>query len=189
MLFRAHARDTVLTTPYAGNRPSDVTCPYPGRQIAVQHAASHHKPLRVVACAGRPLQLCFKPISLPLMSTLYPPRRKHRQELAALRWRLAALPACALWHMQSDDGMLFRAHAHGTVLETPFTSNTPSNVTCPYPGRQVAAQHAARHHKPLRVFACASRPLQLCVEPIRLPLMSKLYLPRRKHRQELAALR
>ena len=191
MLFRAYARDTVRTTPYAGNRPSDVTCPYPGRHIAVQHKARHNKPLRVVACAGRPLQLCFKPISLQFMSQLYPTRRNHHQELAALKETLAALPACALWHMQADDEIrfFFRAHARDTVLDTPFTSNRPSNVTCPYPGRQIAVQHGATHHIPLRVVACADRPLQLCIEPIRMPLMSELHPPRHNHFQELAVLK
>ena len=102
MLFRAHARDTVLETPYAGNRPSNIGCPYPGRQIAAQHAARHHKPLRVVACAGRPLQLCVEPIRMPLMSELYPPRHNHFQELAVLKQTQATLSACALWRMQAD---------------------------------------------------------------------------------------
>ena len=33
MLFRAHARDTVLEASFAGNRPSDVACPYPGAEL------------------------------------------------------------------------------------------------------------------------------------------------------------
>ena len=102
MLFRAPARDTVLETPYAGNRPSNDACPYPGREIAVQHAPRHYIPLRVVACAGRPLQLCVKPISLQLMSELYPPRRNHLQELAVLKQTQAALSAYALWRTQAD---------------------------------------------------------------------------------------
>ena len=92
--------------------------------------------------------------------------------------------------MQADDEFRsFSELMRGTVLETLFTSNRPSNVTCPYPGCQIAAQHAARHHRPLRVVACAGRPLQLCVEPISLPSMSKLYPPRCNDHQEFAALK
>ena len=43
-----------------------------------------------------------RPISLQLMSELYPPRRNHLQELAVLKQTQAALSACALWRTQAD---------------------------------------------------------------------------------------
>ena len=133
MLFRAHARDTVLETPYAGNRPNNNGCPYPGRQIAVKHAATHHIPLRVVACAGRPLQLCVKPISLQLMSELYPPRRNHLQELAVLKQTQAALSACALWQSRCLLSMRFRAHARDTGARNAICRKQAKQCCMPVP--------------------------------------------------------
>ena len=188
MLFRAHARDTVLETPFTSNRPSNVTCPYPGRQIAAQHAARQHKPLRVVACAGqaspavrRTNQNAIDERTVSAVPQSFPRARSFETNVSY------ALGVCSVAHASRClVSMLFRAHVRNTVLETPHAGNRPSNDACPYPGRQIAAQHAARHHKPLRVVACAGRPLQLCVEPIRMPLMSELYPPHHNHFQELA---